>query len=58
MAALSSPSRCKIHFQINATTTGDSSTGKKYTARKKPRPRMRRLSTTAVMSENSTMAVT
>jgi len=24
---LSRPSRCRIHFQISATTTGDSSTG-------------------------------
>ena len=53
-AALMSPSRWRIHFQISATTTGDSSTGKKYTARKKLRPRIGRFSTSAVISENST----
>ena len=52
------PSRCRIHFQISATTTGDSSTGKKNTPRKKPRARISRLSTSAVSSANSTMKPT
>ena len=37
MSALSSPSRSRIHFQMSATTTGESSTGKKNTERKNPR---------------------
>ena len=50
--AFSRPSRSNIHFQIRATTTGDSSTGKKKTDRKKPRALIFMFRTSAVTSEN------